>query len=76
VLLDAELVAFGVGHDNMFGPWFLDLLENRGAEFPEPGNLAVAPGRAGVQIKVQPVLDRFGLGYLLEQQPPAGPHSR
>ena len=26
----------------MFGPWFPDLLEQRGAEFPEPGNLAVA----------------------------------
>ena len=73
-LLDAELVAFRVGHDDMFGPsWLLDLLENCGAELPEPGNLAVAVVRTGVQIKVQSVLDRLGLGHLLEQQPPAQP---
>ena len=41
-LLDAELVALGVGHDDMFGSWFPDLPENRGAELPEPGDLAVA----------------------------------
>jgi hypothetical protein len=26
-----------------------------------------------VQVKVQPILDRLGLGHLLEQQPPAQP---
>ena len=52
--VNVEFVAFRVGHDDMFGPWFLDLLENRGAKLPEPGDVAVAVVRAGVQIKVQP----------------------
>jgi hypothetical protein len=72
-LLDAELVAFRVGHDDMFGSRFLDLPENCGAKFPEPGDLTVAVVRAGVQIKVQSVLDRLGLGHLLEKQPPPSP---
>jgi len=70
-LLDAEFVAFRVGHDDMFGPWFLDLHQDRGAEFTQPGDLAVAVIPAGVQIEVQPVLGRLGLGHLLEQQSPA-----
>jgi hypothetical protein len=64
-LLDAELVAFGVGHDDMFGARFLDLPENCGAELPEPGDLGVSVVRTGVQIKVQTVLDRLGLGDIL-----------
>jgi len=42
--LDAELDAFRVGHDDMLGPWFSDLLKNRGTEFPEPGACTQAPG--------------------------------
>lgn len=41
-LLDAEFVAFRVGHNDVVGAWFLDLLENTGTEVLEPGDLAVA----------------------------------
>jgi hypothetical protein len=56
----AELVAFRVAHDDVFGSRFLDLLENCGAKLPERGDLAVAVVRAGVQIKVQSVLELSG----------------
>jgi hypothetical protein len=49
----------------MFGARFLDLPENCGAELPEPGDLGVSVVRTGVQIKVQTVLDRLGLGDIL-----------
>jgi hypothetical protein len=59
-LLDAELVAFRVGHDDMFGARFLDLLEKDGAQLSEPGGLGVSVVRTGVQIEVQAVLGRAG----------------
>jgi hypothetical protein len=57
----------------VFGPWLLDLLEYRRAQFAQPGDLGVPALGPGVQVQVQPVLDRLGLWNLLEEKPSAQP---
>jgi hypothetical protein len=70
-LLDAELFAFRVCYDDMFGPRFLDLLENCGAEVPGAGRprRRGGPDRGADQGTIG--FGCLGLAHLLEQQPPA-----
>ena len=70
-LLDAELMALWIGHHDVLGPWLLDLLEYRRAQFAQPGHLGAAGARPGVQVQVHSVLDRLGLWELLEKEPSA-----
>jgi len=66
-----ELVALGVGERGPADPGELDLIERLGAQAGQPPGLFRVV--LGEQVKVEPVLDRLGLGDLVEEQLGAAP---
>src|SRR5688572_6050626 len=78
MLLEAELVAFGVGHDDPVLAEPLVVAQAGGAEGDEPiysgGDTVLALGGGGsvaatdVDVEMHAVLDALGLGHLLEEE--------
>src|SRR6267378_7115757 len=81
--VDVELVAFGVAHRHgvVVDPLLVQDLQPGGAEGGEPAGFGVDPlpadlerrtaPAAGVDVDVQPVLDRLVVGHPLEPDPRA-----